>query len=91
MIVILLVVFVVIMFWRRKKSDSKIDTTTNIDPIYDDLDSKSTPQVENRQLSGVAEETKISLQELPQMKENIAYCTVALQQTEQASPGAHDE
>ena len=91
MIVVLLVVFVVIMFWRRKKSDSKIDTTTNIDLIYDDLDNKTIPQVENRQLSGVVEETGLSLQELPQMKENIAYCPVAVQQTEQASPGVHDE
>ena len=73
--VIILAMLVIIMCWKKNKGKKK-DYTINADPTYDDPDS---------QLSGGGTKTEIALQELPQMKESIAYSTFAPQQMQRSS------
>ena len=76
--VIVVAILVVIICWRKNKGMNAM----NEEPIYDN------PEC---QPSGGVTNTDIALQELPQVKENIAYGTFAPQQTEQASSGVHEE
>ena len=66
---------VIIICWKKNKGKKK-DYILNADPTYDYPDS---------QLSGGVTKTETALQELPQMKENIAYSTFAPQQMQCSS------